>query len=121
MAVPGYQDFMLPLLRIAGDGQEHRIADAMETLAAEMGMSDEDQALLLPSGLQTRYYNRVTWAVTYLTKSLLLNRIGRGRFRITPRGMEVLGRNPVRIDNHFLDQFPEYREFKTKRVAKAAD
>lgn len=121
MAVPGYQDFMLPLLRIAVDGQEHSMADAMTTLAAEKGISEEDQALLLPSGMQTRYYNRVTWAVTYLTKSLLLDRIGRGKFRITPRGTAVLKQNPVRIDNHFLEQFKEYREFKTKRATKAPD
>ena len=74
MAVPGYQDFMLPLLRIAADGQEHKIADAMETLAREMEISEQDQELLLPSGTQTRFYNRVTWAVTnpatiYLTSA----------------------------------------------------
>lgn len=120
MAVPGYQEFMLPLLVIAADGKEHTMAEAMETLAAQMAISEEDQALLLPSGLQTRYYNRVTWAVTYLTKSLLLDRIGRGRFRITARGNAVLKQSPTRIDNHFLEQFAEYRAFKTKRVANAA-
>lgn len=119
MAVPGYQEFMLPLLKIAADGQEHRSADAMEVLAEQMGMSPEDQAAELPSGKQTRFYNRVTWAVTYLTKSGLLDRIGRGRFRITGRGREVLGQNPPRIDNRFLERFPEYREFKTKRAEKA--
>ena len=72
MAVPGYQEFMLPLLKIAADGKEHSISDAAETLAAQMGVSIEDQELMLPSGTQTRYYNRVTWAVTYLTKSLLM-------------------------------------------------
>jgi restriction system protein len=121
MSVPGYQEFMLPLLRIAADGQEHSVAEAMETLAAEMGISEQDQAILLPSLVQTRFYNRVTWAVTYLSKSLLLERTGRGRFKITPRGAETLQRNPRRIDNHFLDQFQEYREFKAKRVAKAVE
>src|SRR4051794_21885958 len=116
MSVPGYQEFMSPLLKIAGDGQEHKVADAMEALAAQMGISEEDQAILLPSLVQTRFYNRVTWAITYLSKSLLVERCGRGRFKITARGLETLKKNPSRIDNHFLDQFPEYREFKTKRA-----
>lgn len=115
MAIPGYQEFMLPLLKFASDGQEHTIADALVTLAEQMGISDAEQDLMLPSGTQTRFYNRVTWAVTYLTKSLLLEKAGRGKFRIAQRGRDVLKRSPACIDNKFLEQFPEYQAFKTKK------
>jgi restriction system protein len=121
MSIPGYQDFMLPLLQIAADGTEHRVAEAMETLAVQLGITEAEQELMLPSGTQTRFYNRVTWALTYLSKSLLLEKTGRGKFRIAPRGLEVLTRHPGRIDNAFLDQFPEYRVFKTKRADKAVE
>lgn len=121
MSIPGYQDFMLPLLQIAADGQEHTVSEAIETLAKKMNITEEDRELLLPSGLQTRYYNRLTWAITYLTKSVLLEKAGRGRFKISPRGMEVLRKNPARIDNNFLEQFPEFQEFKTKKTLKAGD
>jgi hypothetical protein len=121
MAIPGYQDFMLPLLKLAGDGQEHKISDAIETLAKQLSITEEEQELMLPSGTQTRLYNRLTWAVTYLTKSLLLGKAGRGRFKIAPRGLDVLKQNPPRVDNSFLDQFPEYKAFKTKKnTTKAA-
>src|SRR5262245_44016517 len=113
MAIPGYQDFMLPLLKLAANGKEHRISDAMEVLARQLGISEQEQELMLPSGTQTRFYNRITWAVTYLTKSLLLEKTGRGMFKIAPRGAEVLGKNPSRINNAFLEQFPEYKAFKT--------
>jgi len=121
MSVPGYQEFMLPLLQVASDGQEHTISEAIEILTMKMGISAEDQELRLPSGAQTLFYNRVAWAITYLTKSLLVEKSGRGRFKIAPRGVEVLGKNPVRIDNNFLDQFPEYREFRTKKGLKASE
>lgn len=120
MAIPGYQEFMLPLLKLAADGREHSIAEALQVLAAEMGISREDQEDLLPSGTQTRYYNRVTWAATYLTKSELLKKAGRGRFRITQRGVGVLNQGLHRIDNVYLNQFPEFQTFKTtKREPKA--
>lgn len=119
MAVPGYQEFMLPLLKLAADGQEHTVSEALETLAEQMRISPEDRETLLPSGTQTRLYNRVTWATTYLTKSLLLSKVGRGRFRITSRGQDILKRSPARVDNAFLEQFEEYRAFKTKRAEKA--
>ena len=116
MPVPGYQDLMLPVLQIAADGQEHRFAEAMGTLAIRIGISEEDQNIMLPSGTQTQFYNRFCWAITYLQKSLLLEKAGRGRFRIAPRGVEVLKSNPSRVDNGFLEQFPEYNAFKTKKL-----
>ncbi len=115
MPVPGYQEFMLPLLRIASDGKEHSVSEAMATLADQMKISEEDRDSLLPSGTMTRFYNRVTWAIVYLSKTLLLDRTGRGRFRIAPRGVEVLQKNPAQIDHRFLEQFPEYRAFKAKK------
>lgn len=115
MPVPGYQEFMLPLLKIASDGQEHTVAKAMETLARVMEIPEADRDTLLPSGTQTRFYNRVTWAITYLYKSLLLDKVARGRFKIASRGIDVVKKNPARIDNSFLEQFEEFRAFKTKK------
>ena len=116
MAVPGYQELMLPILRLASDGKEHSIREAMDSLAVQLNIAESDQNALLPSGTQSQYYNRVSWAVTYLTKSLLLEKSGRGRFRITERGVGALKKNPSRIDNVFLEQFTEYRAFKTKKA-----
>lgn len=115
MPIPGYQEFMLPLLKYAADGQEHSISDALEALATQLGVSEQEQDLLLPSGTQTRYYNRVTWAVTYLTKSLLLEKVGQGKFKIGARGLETLKKNPSRVDNRYLEQFAEYQAFKKKK------
>lgn len=115
MPVPGYQKFMLPLLRIAGDGAEHTVSQAMTTLADQFEISEAEREQALPSGAQTRFYNRVTWALTYLSKSLLTVKSGRGKFTIAPRGREVLQSNPERIDNRFLERFPEYIAFKNKK------
>lgn len=121
MPVPGYQDFMLPLIRIASDGKDHTVHEAMDTLALQMKISAADRDALLPSGTQTRFYNRVTWALTYLSKSLLIVKSGRGRFKISARGLDILKTNPPCIDNSFLEQFPEYQAFKTKKREKLGD
>jgi len=47
-----------------------------------------------------------------MRKAGLLEASGRGRFRITERGLDVLAKNPNHINMDFLKQFPEYREFK---------
>jgi restriction system protein len=52
MAVPDYQRLMLPLLKIAGDGNEHGVPEVIETLAQQLGLSETDRNELLPSGSQ---------------------------------------------------------------------
>ncbi|MFN7021623.1 MAG: restriction endonuclease [Phycisphaerales bacterium] len=112
---------MLPLVKLASDGQEHRISDAIDALADQFDIGEQDREIMLPSGTQTRLYNRVSWALTYLTKSLLLEKSSRGRFKIAPRGVDVLKKNPARIDNAFLAQFDEFRAFKQKRTKSATE
>ncbi len=110
---------MLPLVKLAADGQEHKITDAIDALADQFGLSELDRESMLPSGTQTRLYNRVTWALTYLTKSLLLDKSARGKFKIAFRGIDVLKKNVTRIDNAFLGQFDEFRAFKQKKSKPA--
>jgi restriction system protein len=57
----------------------------------------------------------VAWAKIYLQRAGLLASSKRGHFQISPRGLEVLTTNPPRIDIKFLDRFPEFVEFRTKK------
>ena len=118
MAIPDYQSCMLPLMRLASDGQEHIYGDAIELLAEQFHLTEQDRKELLPSGQEPRFDNRVGWAITYLKKAGLLERSGRGRFRISQRGVEVLNQNPANINTRFLRQFPEFLEFQRKTDSK---
>jgi restriction system protein len=113
MGVPDYQTLMLPLLKAIGDKKEHQISEVTYgELERQFKMSDAERDELNPSGTQTKFYNRVGWARTYLMKAGLLESTGWGTIRITPRGLSVLNSNPTLINNKFLEQFPEFREFK---------
>ena len=118
MAVPGFQDFMLPFLRLTVDGAEHSIPEAIVALADEMKISISDRELMQPSGTQTTLYNRLAWAITHLSKALLIEKPSRGRFTISARGIEVLKANPSRINIKFLEQFPEFKAFRAKKIDK---
>lgn len=113
MAVPDFQSFMLPLLKLTSDGSECTLADAIDKLGKELQLSEEDRRELLPSGRQPRLNNRVGWAVTYLRKAGLLATVKRGSFRLTERGRLVLADGPSRIDLKFLQsRFSEIAEFR---------
>ena len=111
MAIPDFQSIMLPLLKFAEDEEVHYIHDAVNQLAVDFSLTDEETSFLLPSGGQPVFYNRVGWARTYLKKAGLLHDPKRGYFQITKRGLDVLSQEPNRIDMKFLRQFPEYIEF----------
>ncbi|MBG0799529.1 DUF262 domain-containing protein [Methylocystis sp. L43] len=116
MAVPDFQTLLLPLLRIAGGGEEHTLAKAVEQLGNEFRLSDADMAEPLRSG-QTKFYNRVGWARTYLVKAGLLRPVGTGRFQVTERGQNLLANCPPLLDVAYLrDHFPEIAAFRKERI-----
>lgn len=116
MTIPDYQTVMLPLLRLASDEQEHSSRGAIEKLADQFELSEQERKELLPSGRQATLDNRVGWARTYMKKAGLLESKQRGYFKITSRGLEALQKDPQTINVKFLEQYPEFVEFRTKRT-----
>lgn len=112
MAVPSYQDFMLPTLKLIADNCEHKSRDIVERVADVLNLTDEDKQEKLPSQTQATYYNRAMWARTYLKKAGLLNYPARGVIRITQRGLDLLNTNPEKITKDSLMQYDEFREFQ---------
>lgn len=112
MAIPDFQSCMLPFLEHLADGKEHTLIDTEEHLADHFMLSTAERAELLPSGQQGIFKNRLGWARTYLKKAMLLEMPRRGVFKVTDRGVQILAAKPARIDMKFLEQFPEYIEFK---------
>lgn len=115
MPIPDFQTTMLPFLKIANDDKERSVHDFVDSLSKEFNLSQDELDDLLPSGKQTRFFNRVSWVKTHLTRAGLMEMTHRPYYKISERGRSVLKSNPSRIDMKFLDQFPEYKEFRTAR------
>lgn len=113
MAVPNYQAFMAPVLHVLADGQPRPLKDVRELVAAREGISDLDRSAFIKSGVSL-FDSRVNWAVTYLAQAGLLTRPRRAVQQITDRGRQVLDEHPARIDIHILEQFAEFRDFKSR-------
>ena len=111
MTIPDYQTIMLPLLKFMGDQKEHNVREMIDYLAGEFRLSDEEKRRLLPSGNDVKFDNKVKWSRLYLGKAGLLKSTGKGYWKISKSGLQVLSQNPSRIDVKFLGQLPEYQEF----------
>jgi restriction system protein len=121
MAIPDYQSIMLPFLRFLGDKKDHSFREILNALAKEFNLSEEELRELLPSGKQPIFDNRVGWARTYMKKAGLLESTRRGVFRITERGLRVLGEKPAEINVKYLKRFPEFVDFQTVKHEKVED
>jgi restriction system protein len=113
MAIPTYEECMLPFLKELADGQPHRMKDIVNRLADVFALTPEERAATIPSGHLT-IANRVGWARTYLRKAGLIAPTKRGVHIITDAGRDVLRESPRRIDSDYLERYESFREFRNK-------
>lgn len=121
MPIPDYQSAMLPFLRLASDKKEHRFRNAVEQLATQFQLTDEERAERLPSGTALLFDNRIGWARTYLKQAGLLESPRRGYFKITPPGTELLRENPANITIETLHRYDAFRAFLARRRDATTD
>jgi restriction system protein len=103
---------MLPLLEILADKQEHSLRNLIVQVCNKFNLTEEERNELVPSGVQTKIYNRVTWTLTYLKKAKLILSPKRSTFVIAEKGLEILKSKPQRIDLKFLEKIPEYKVWR---------
>ena len=112
MAIPDFQTLMRPMLEFAADGKPHTMAETREALAAKFKLTEQERALLLPSGRQGVFLNRVAWARVYLQHAGLLDSPARGSLKISDLGRSALADIPERITISYLMKFPSFAEFR---------
>ena len=114
MAVPKYQETMLPALKILERSGPLSRRAVMSAVADEFSLSDDDKSDLVSSGT-ARYASNIGWALTYLKQAGLVESMRRGEYSLTERGRAVLTQNLAKVDNSFLSRFAEFQEFKGRR------
>jgi restriction system protein len=120
MPVPDFQSLMLPVLRAAAGG-DISSSELRERIAAELHLSADDLAEMLPSRRAPTFANRVAWATFFLQRAGLLGRVSRGVYRITDAGRQVLAEQPDRVDMRSLERFPAYVEWRQSSAAGASE
>ena len=119
MAIPGYQEILLPLLQLVGDGREWHIKDTKEILSDHFKLTEEERQQKIPSGYEPLIYNRIHWARLYLVRSGLLTATRRGYIRIAESGKHLLATKPSSLSTPFLrDKYPELREYLSVSTQK---
>lgn len=114
MTVPGFEQFMLPTLRLLADGTPRPTRGAANEVARTMGLSDDDLSETIASGQKT-YLNRGQWAQTYLFQAGLIERPRRGFVAISAEGRDALAVASDVVDISFLGRYPRFEQFRSRR------
>lgn len=101
MAVPTWDQYMAPSLRVLSDGEVHRSRPIVEAAADLLGLTAEERQIVIPSG-QEQYRNRGAWALSYLARVSAVERQSRGHYRITEVGRRLLSDHPAGITEKHL-------------------
>ncbi len=112
MAIPKYDEIMLPLLKVLSDGQSHTKREVAEKMAEHFGLTPEEREQMLPSTRATYIKHRTGWAAFGLRKAGLATNPVEGTLEITDEGRKFLATNPSgRLTRAVLMQFEPYRQF----------
>ena len=114
MPVPDFQSLMGPVLAAHANGEERATAELRDIIAAELGITESERQLMIPSGRARVFDNRMGWTRTHLSQAGVLERTRRGHTRITERGQSLLLEHLERVDMSVLERYPEYRAFRTR-------
>jgi restriction system protein len=66
MPIPHSEDMFIPMLRLVNNGKEHFIRDVVNDLAKEFNVTNEELEIMLPSGNNKLFQNRVAWTKSHL-------------------------------------------------------
>lgn len=111
MAVPKYNEFFSPVLRALETGEIKHVSEIRKFALDYLNVSEEDRKAMLPSNTQRLVDNRVNWSITYLRKANLIERVARGKYKITNTGLQVLHEKKDHVELKDLYQFDSFRQF----------
>jgi restriction system protein len=120
--IPDFQTIMYPVMKILRDNNSHTLQELYELLAKEFNLKEEELRILVPSGQQLLFKNRLTWSISYLKNAGLLNTIKRGVYQITEQGQSIFKDNISSISTDYLKKFEGYKlwhsTFQTDEITK---
>ncbi len=108
MAIPKHDDIRIPAMELLKKVDNLKLKDFVEPLAKYFKLTDDEISEKYVSGNAHIFYDRISWALSYLNMAGLLDKPKRGIYSINQKGIDLL-RTPEKI-NTYINQALEKRE-----------
>ena len=105
-----YEDLMPIVMKILSDGRLYKNKEIQDKVADIVELTEEEKREVVSSGIQT-FRSRTNWAITYLKKAGLVDKVSRGVFKISEAGKAVMNNPPETINNTFLLKYDSFKNW----------
>jgi len=105
MAIPKHEEIRLPVLRLLEKFDVIPIREFEMPLAKAFNLTEGEVAQEYKTGNARIFYDRITWALSYMNMAGLVQRPKRGLYQISDLGREKLN-SPDTI-NEYIVHHPE--------------
>ena len=92
MVIPKHDEIREPALQLLSQHESLKLKEFESLLAVGFGLTSEDLAVEYESGNARIFYDRISWALSYLNMAGLVEKPRRGVYQISDLGRTYLGR-----------------------------
>ena len=118
MAIPSYEEIMLPFLKLTKEHGTIDLKKLTERLIKEFKLTEEEVLERISSGGKTVIQSRISWASTYLKKAQLIESTSRGVYKITKEGEKYATKGIKSLTTKDLEKIPAFKEFQNRSNPK---
>jgi len=108
MNLPSFQQFMLPILRVACNRLDEMPVSKLEEEVARAVNLPGTELSTVGNAQSSLFTNQINWARSYLCKAGLLEAKRKGYVRATERARALVSEDLAEIDHNVLSRFPEF-------------
>lgn len=119
MSIPQHHEIRIPALELLNKNDSMKLKDFLEPLSVYFNLSEDEIMEIYPSGNGQVFYDRISWALSYLNMSGLLDKPKRGVYKINHIGQELL-KTPKKI-NSYIEKKLENREPSKQKKKNVKD
>lgn len=116
MTIPKHDEIRLPALALLSRTDSLKLKEFEAPLAKHFGLTKEEILREYESGNARIFYDRISWALSYMNMAGLVRKPKRGVYQISEKGLELL-RKPDTLNDYIAEQLSK-RESSRKTKKK---
>ncbi len=114
MAIPKHDEIRVPAMELLLKNSEMKLRDFVEPLSKHFKLSEEEINEMYPSGNGHIFYDRISWALSYLNMGGLLDKPKRGIYKINQIGIDLV-KTPEKVNLYIEKQLEKREPSKQKK------
>ncbi len=117
MTIPTHDAIRVPALQLLSKSGRLKLSEFEAPLAKHFGLTDTELHKKYESGNAKIFYDRISWALSYMNMAGLLNKPKRGLYEISTLGLEKL-KSPEALNDFIATKFAKQSKSKSRKSSE---